>query len=58
MQKGDVICGGITDFLVKIPGLDISSEGGLGLIGFTLSGVLLFGVSFLSLKMSSLRGTK
>jgi hypothetical protein len=42
----------------KIPGLDIPLKGDLGLIGFAVSAILLFGVSFLDLKRSSLRGMK
>ena len=53
-----LIGGGIIGLLGKIPGLDIPLKGDLGLIGFALSAILLFGVSFLDLKRSSLRGTK
>jgi len=53
-----LVGGGIIGLLGKIPGLDIPLKGDLGLIGFAVSVVLLFGVSFLDLKRSSLRGTK
>jgi SSS family solute:Na+ symporter len=53
-----LIGGGVIGLLGKIPGLDIPLKGDLGLIGFAVSAVLLFGVSFLRLKRSSLRGTK
>ena len=53
-----LIGGGIIGLLGKIPGLDIPLKGDLGLIGFAVSAILLFGVSFLDLKRSSLRGTK
>ncbi len=53
-----LIGGGIIGLLGKIPGLDIPLKGDLGLIGFALSAILLFGVSFLDLKRSSLRGTR
>jgi len=53
-----LIGGGIIGLLGQIPGLDIPLKGDLGLIGFAVSAVLLFGVSFLDLKMSSLPGTK
>jgi SSS family solute:Na+ symporter len=53
-----LIGGGVIGLLGKIPGLDIPLKGDLGLIGFAASGVILFGVSFVDLKRSSLRGTK
>jgi len=53
-----LIGGGVTGLMGKIPGLDIPLKGDLGLIGFAVSAILLFGVSFLDLKKSSLRGTK
>jgi hypothetical protein len=34
----------------KIPGLNVPLKGDLGLIGFAVSAVLLFGVSFLTKK--------
>jgi SSS family solute:Na+ symporter len=52
-----LIGGGVIGLLGKIPGLDIPLKGDLGLIGFAVSAVLLFGVSFLDLKRSSPRGT-
>jgi hypothetical protein len=42
----------------KIPGLDIPLKGDLGLIGFAVSAVLLFGVSYLDLKRLPLQSTK
>jgi len=45
-----LIGGGVIGLMGKIPGLDIPLKGDLGLIGFAVSGVLLFGVSFLDLK--------
>jgi Na+/proline symporter len=53
-----LIGGGVTGLMGKIPGLDIPLKGDLGLIGFAVSAVLLFGVSFLDLKRSSLQSTK
>jgi SSS family solute:Na+ symporter len=53
-----LIGGGVVGLLGKIPGLDIPLKGDLGLIGFAVSAILLFGVSFLDLKRSSLRNTK
>jgi SSS family solute:Na+ symporter len=53
-----LIGGGVIGLLGKVPGLDIPLKGDLGLIGFAVSAVLLFGVSFLDLKRSSLRGTE
>jgi len=48
-----LIGGGIIGLLGKIPGLDIPLKGDLGLIGFAVSAVLLFGVSFFDPKRSS-----
>jgi SSS family solute:Na+ symporter len=45
-----LIGGGTIGLLGKIPGLDIPLKGDLGLIGFAVSAVLLFGVSFLGLR--------
>jgi SSS family solute:Na+ symporter len=45
-----LIGGGVVGLLGKIPGLDIPLKGDLGLIGFAVSAVLLFGVSFLTRK--------
>ena len=53
-----LIGGGIIGLLGKTPGLEIPLKGDLGLIGFAVSAVLLFGVSFLNSKRSSPRGTK
>jgi SSS family solute:Na+ symporter len=53
-----LIGGGVVGLLGKIPGLDIPLKEDLGLIGFAVSAVLLFGVSLLDSKMSSPRGTK
>jgi SSS family solute:Na+ symporter len=53
-----LIGGGVIGLMGKIPSLDIPFKGDLGLIGFAVSAVLLFGVSFLSPKRSSLRDTK
>jgi SSS family solute:Na+ symporter len=52
-----LIGGGAIGLLGKIPGLDIPLKSDLGLIGFAVSAVLLFGVSYLHLKRSLLRGT-
>jgi solute:Na+ symporter, SSS family len=43
-----LIGGGITGLMGEIPGLDIPFKEDLGLIGFALSAVLLFGVSFVT----------
>jgi SSS family solute:Na+ symporter len=43
-----LIGGGVTGLMGKIPGLDIPLKGDLGLIGFAVSAILLFGVSFLT----------
>jgi SSS family solute:Na+ symporter len=48
-----LIGGGVIGLLGKIPGLDIPLKGDLGLIGFAVSAVVLFGVSFFDLKRSS-----
>ncbi len=53
-----LIGGGIIGLLGKIPGINIPLKGDLGLIGFAVSAIILFGVSFLDLKRSSLPGTK
>jgi len=53
-----LIGGGVVGLLGKVPGLDIPLKGDLGLIGFAVSAVLLFGVSLLDPKKSSQRGTK
>jgi SSS family solute:Na+ symporter len=53
-----LIGGGVVGLLGKIPGLDIPLKGDLGLIGFAISAVLLFAVSFLDLKRLSLQGKK
>jgi len=42
-----LVGGGVVGLLGKIPGLDIPLKGDLGLIGFAVSAVLLFGVSYL-----------
>jgi SSS family solute:Na+ symporter len=52
-----LIGGGVEGLLGKVPGLDIPLKGDLGLIGFAISAILLFGVSFLDLKGLLLRGT-
>ena len=51
-----LIGGGVVGLLGRLPGLDIPIKGDLGLIGFAVSAVLLFGVSFFDTKRSSLRG--
>ncbi|HJX69884.1 MAG TPA: hypothetical protein VJ441_02200, partial [Dehalococcoidia bacterium] len=43
-----LIGGGVIGLMGKIPGLDIPLKGDLGLIGFAMSAILLFGVSFLT----------
>jgi len=53
-----LIGGGVVGLAGKIPGLDIPVKEDLGLTGFALSALLLFAVSFLSLKGLSLRGTR
>jgi SSS family solute:Na+ symporter len=53
-----LIGGGIIGLLGQLPGLDIPLKGDLGLIGFAVSAVLLFGVSLLDPKRSPPRGTK
>jgi SSS family solute:Na+ symporter len=47
-----LIGGGTIGLLGKIPGLDIPLKGDLGLIGFGVSAVLLFGVSYLGRRIS------
>ena len=42
-----LIGGGVIGLIGKLPGLDIPLKGELGLIGFGISAILLFGVSFL-----------
>ncbi|GAH93201.1 unnamed protein product [marine sediment metagenome] len=51
-----LIGGGVIGLMGKVPGLDIPLKEDLGLIGFAVSAVLLFGVSFFSLKGLPLRG--
>ena len=53
-----LIGGGLLGLLGKVPGLDIPFKEDLGLIGFGVSAVLLFGVSFLDSRGSSSRGIK
>jgi SSS family solute:Na+ symporter len=53
-----LIGGGVIGLMGKIPGLDIPLKGDLGLIGFAVSAVLLFGVSYLDLKRLPLQSTK
>jgi len=53
-----LIGGGLVGLLGKVPGMDIPLKEDLGLIGFAVSAVLLFGVSFLDSKRSSPRGSK
>lgn len=53
-----LIGGGVIGLMGKIPALDIPLKGDLGLIGFAVSAILLFGVSYLDLKRSSLRDTR
>jgi SSS family solute:Na+ symporter len=53
-----LIGGGVVGLVGKIPGLNIPHKEDLGLIGFAVSALLLFGVSFLDSKRSSPRGTK
>jgi SSS family solute:Na+ symporter len=48
-----LIGGGAVGLLGKIPGLDIPLKEDLGLVGFTASVVLLFGISFLDSKRLS-----
>ncbi len=45
-----LIGGGVIGLVGKIPGVDIPLKGDLGLIGFAISAILLFGVSFLTRK--------
>jgi hypothetical protein len=47
-----LIGGGVVGLLGKIPGLDIPLKEDLGLIGFAVSAVLLFGVSYLGRRRS------
>ena len=53
-----LIGGGIIGLLGQIRGLDIPLKGDLGLIGFAVSAILLFGVSFLDPRRLSPRSTK
>jgi SSS family solute:Na+ symporter len=53
-----LIGGGVVGLLGKIPWLDIPLKEDLGLIGFAVSAVLLFAVSYLDVKRSSLRSKK
>jgi SSS family solute:Na+ symporter len=53
-----LIGGGVVGLLGKVQGLDIPLKQDLGLIGFAVSAVLLFGVSLLDPKRLSSRGTK
>jgi SSS family solute:Na+ symporter len=48
-----LIGGGAIGLLGKIPSLDMPLKGDLGLMGFAVSAVLLFGVSYLSGRISS-----
>ncbi|MFO7772541.1 MAG: sodium:solute symporter family protein [Dehalococcoidia bacterium] len=48
-----LIGGGAIGLMGKVPGLDIPLKGDLGLIGFAVSAILLFGVSFLDQRRSS-----
>ena len=48
-----LIGGGTMGLLGKMPSLDIPLKADLGLIGFGVSAILLFGVSFVDLKTSS-----
>ena len=52
-----LIGGGIVGLLGKMPGLDIPLKADLGLIGFGVSAVLLFGVSLIDRSRSSLPKT-
>ena len=47
-----LIGGGVTGLMGKIPGMDIPLKGDLGLIGFGVSAILLFGVSYLDPRRS------
>lgn len=51
-----LIGGGLVGLMGKMPGFDIPIKGDLGLIGFAVSAILLFGVSFLDRKRSFLQG--
>ena len=48
-----LVCGGVVGLMGKIPGLSVPFKENLGLIGFALSGILLFGVSFVARRRSS-----
>ena len=45
-----LIGGGVIGLMGKIPNLDIPLKGDLGLVGFAISAILLFGVSYLTRK--------
>lgn len=49
-----LIGGGVIGLLGKIPGLDIPLKGDLPLLGFAVSAILLFGVSFIKRKTGSI----
>jgi SSS family solute:Na+ symporter len=51
-----LIGGGLVGLMGKMPGFDIPIKGDIGLIGFAVSAILLFGVSFLDRKRSFLQG--
>ncbi len=53
-----LIGGGLLGLMGRLPGLNIPIKGDLGLIGFAVSAVLLFGVSFLDSRNSSRRSTR
>jgi SSS family solute:Na+ symporter len=55
---GGGVIGLVGKLLEKFPGVDIPLKSDLGLIGFAVSAVLLFGVSFLDLKKSSWQSAK
>jgi len=52
-----LIGGGVTGLLGKIPGLDIPLKGDLPLIGFAISAILLFAVSFFTRGADNRRGS-
>jgi SSS family solute:Na+ symporter len=47
-----LIVGGVIGLIGKIPGLEIPLKGDFGLIGFAMSAIVLFGVSFPTRKNS------
>ncbi|MCK4353759.1 MAG: hypothetical protein KAW83_00775 [Dehalococcoidia bacterium] len=49
-----LIGGGVIGLLGKIPGLDIPLKGDLPLLGFAVSAIPLFGVSFIKRKSGSI----